>query len=1183
MSTIGDTAGQIFNDNSRTLAPAAVGSQVALMSVISIVTILLFNVLRPKNKLIYEPKVKYHEGSKPPPRIASHLFGWVPPLANTKEPELLDKIGLDAVAFLRFNRLLRWLFSGVVLFTCGILIPINVVSNLNNKSMKKSQRDFLSMLTIRDVKGDFLYAHVAVTYIITLWIIGTVYFHWRAMVRLRHTWFRSPEYFNSFYARTLQVLHVPKKAQSDDGLKSIFDTLGMPYPTTSVHIGRKVGKLPELIEYHNQTVREFEQVLVRYMKNGKLRAKRPTIRIGGWMGCGGRKYDAIDHYTAKLKKTEQAIEDYRQQIDRRKAENYGFASLAAVPYAHIVAHKLEGKHPKGTDISLAPNPKDIVWGNMDKTPGELARKKTVGIVWLCFVCFFNTVPLFVISILANLDGIRQWVPFLNRWAENSPTSFSVVSGVLPATISGIFGYFLPLFMRWLTKFMGALTYSKLDRSVVARYFAFLIISQLVIFTLIGVIFNCVKEIVEQIGKNSFEEIVANLHTLPARIHRTYINQASYWLTYFPLRGFLVIFDLAQIINVVWISFKTHVLGRTPRDVREWTQPPEFPYAVYYSNLLFMAAVGLAFAPLAPLVAVAACIVFWLGSFVYKYQLMFVYISRVESGGRLWNVVINRLLFCVVLMQALMVLTIGLQKGFRTFIWVSAVPPVFLVIAFKIYINRVFVPAFRYFTPTEEEIRLAHVHSERSDHKSNKLERRFGHPALHVELFTPMLHAKDMPLLGQIYTGKIKNDKARLNEYGGQQMQTQILPGGIRIAAINQNELEYDPALYQRDRGELDWDQRSIASTNILDNASIMTGKPSGYDDYLAKGPAHRPPEMELGPMDSMTEHLLSPRAMAFHEQGLASANSLVSPDSLYQYSNASASTRDLYRPQERSWSPSPAYQSTEALPNSAAPLVSAGYAGSNDTHSTHQYPPQHQRQPSNNLLAGNQNRNQPNYGHAPSPSQQYQQPQHARQMSGNMLASGRLSPGPNQALNRSPSPGGPAYGYGRTSPGPNQAYNGRTSPGLNQAYNGRTSPGPGQAYNGRTSPGPGQAYAPSPSPQHGRQQSGNMLAGGPPSAYNQQIGQQQHARQMSGNMLGGYPQQQQHARQPSGNMLQQRPMINTQVPPQQHGRSPSGNLLAGHPQQRGPSPVSPAGYYGAPSPGTPSPGRAGYGGPQRPS
>jgi hypothetical protein len=51
---------------------------------------------------------------------------------------------------------------------------------------------------------------------------------------------------------------------------------------------------------------------------------------------------------------------------------------------------------------------------MDKTPGELARKKTVGIVWLCFVCFFNTIPLFVISILANLDGVSYLNPLVGR-------------------------------------------------------------------------------------------------------------------------------------------------------------------------------------------------------------------------------------------------------------------------------------------------------------------------------------------------------------------------------------------------------------------------------------------------------------------------------------------------------------------------------------------------------------------------------------------------------------------------------------------------------------------------------------------------------------------------------------------------------------------------------------------------
>lgn len=190
---------------------------------------------------------------------------------------------------------MRWLFTGIAGLTCAILIPINVVYNLQHVPAKR--RDILSMLTIRDVSGSFLYAHVVVTYLITFLIIFCVHIHWKKMVMLRHAWFRSPEYLQSFYARTLQVTGVPRKYQTDEGLKAIFEGLGVPYPTTSVHIGRKVGNLPDMIDYHNQTVREFEEVLVKYLKGGRIRSKRPTIRIGGTCGCGGVKRDAIEFYT----------------------------------------------------------------------------------------------------------------------------------------------------------------------------------------------------------------------------------------------------------------------------------------------------------------------------------------------------------------------------------------------------------------------------------------------------------------------------------------------------------------------------------------------------------------------------------------------------------------------------------------------------------------------------------------------------------------------------------------------------------------------------------------------------------------------------------------------------------------------------------------------------------------------
>jgi hypothetical protein len=96
------------------------------------------------------------------------------------------------------------------------------------------------------------------------------------------------------------IQHVPKKLQTDEGLQSLFGTLRAPYPTTAVHIGRRVGNLPELVEYHNQAVCELEGHLVMYLKDGKIGKNRPTVRKGGFMGIGGKKLDAIDYWTSVI-------------------------------------------------------------------------------------------------------------------------------------------------------------------------------------------------------------------------------------------------------------------------------------------------------------------------------------------------------------------------------------------------------------------------------------------------------------------------------------------------------------------------------------------------------------------------------------------------------------------------------------------------------------------------------------------------------------------------------------------------------------------------------------------------------------------------------------------------------------------------------------------------------------------
>ncbi|KIM74472.1 hypothetical protein PILCRDRAFT_14378 [Piloderma croceum F 1598] len=105
--------------------PGVVGMQGGVMTVVSL-SILAFNVLWPNNKIIYESKAKYYVANKRPRHISNSLFDWISPLAHTKERELVNKISLNAVAFLYFLRMFRYLFSSIAHITCAILIPTNI-------------------------------------------------------------------------------------------------------------------------------------------------------------------------------------------------------------------------------------------------------------------------------------------------------------------------------------------------------------------------------------------------------------------------------------------------------------------------------------------------------------------------------------------------------------------------------------------------------------------------------------------------------------------------------------------------------------------------------------------------------------------------------------------------------------------------------------------------------------------------------------------------------------------------------------------------------------------------------------------------------------------------------------------------------------------------------------------------
>lgn len=97
----------------------------------------------------------------------------------------------------------------------------------------------------------------------------------------------------------------------------------------------------------------------------------------------------------------------------------------------------------------------------------------------------------------------------------------------------MFSYILPYIMRRLSRWSGALTRGQLDKAVIRQLFIFQLVSNFVVFSLLGVVYETYLTISEDIGKESWSTIYASLGDIPAKVTRAYISESLYWLSWYP--------------------------------------------------------------------------------------------------------------------------------------------------------------------------------------------------------------------------------------------------------------------------------------------------------------------------------------------------------------------------------------------------------------------------------------------------------------------------------------------------------------------------------------------------------------------------------------------------------------------------------------------------------------------------
>ncbi|KAI4194476.1 MAG: hypothetical protein LQ350_007755 [Teloschistes chrysophthalmus] len=739
---------------------ASLGTSIGIMILIT----LAFSAMRPRNTIVYAPKVKYADEKHAPPKIGKGFFEWIGPVFQAKEPLLVEKTGLDAAIFLRFTKMLRNMFLVLSVIGVLVLIPANVIGSNKgfiSTNFKGSQSYFVTMTPQypNPTRLSYIWVHVVAVWAIDLIVAFFLWRNYGAVVRLRRQYFDSPEYLMSLHSRTLMVTDIPPADRTDEGILRLADqiehTAGLPRTT----IGRNVKVLPDMIEEHDEAVRALESVLAKYLKNpDKLPAKRPSMRASKKYRAnnGGDNVDAIDYLTSRIRELELEINHIRESIDKRNAMPFGFASYERIEDAHTVAFAAKKKHPQGTTVRLAPRPNDLIWQNLPLSKKQRDWRRLWNNFWILILTLLWIAPNALIAIfLSNIANLASIWPAFRPNFQRHQKIWSAVQGIASPALTSLIYLILPIIFRRLSIRSGDTTKTSRERHVTTKLYAFFVFNNLIVFSVFSVVYGFVSAVIKNSkSEDAWEAVVKGqfFYKLLAGLS----NVSYFWVVWLLQRQLGAAADLAQIINLVWVWFCRTFMAPTPRQEIEWTAPPPFDYAVYYNYFLFYATVALCFSTLQPLVIPITALYFAIDYWLKKYLLLYVLITKTESGGQYWRILFNRMIFAVCLSNVIMGLVIrGADGGwFKVYFMI---PPAFLMLGVKYWCASMFDNQMIYYTKATLKDPENLAEPGKKVRKNDRVANRFGHPALYKPLMTPMVHAKARHVLGQIYRGRLESD------------------------------------------------------------------------------------------------------------------------------------------------------------------------------------------------------------------------------------------------------------------------------------------------------------------------------------------------------------------------------------------------------------------------------------------
>jgi len=367
--------------------------------------------------------------------------------------------------------------------------------------------------------------------------------------------------------------------------------------------------------------------------------------------CGVSKpEDATKYYSRKIAIMEGKIDRERKKVLRSKPSSswlvFFRTQRAATIATQTLLHSDTGHKFRARP---APGPDEMNWQGLWKTWVEKDIRRVLVfpfvlvLILLPIGIFAGSLSVFN-SYLCQQD--KDDTPRRDQWYCGHDTGLGTyLSGWLPPILVAFWQTtVLPLGFYYLLQVQGScVSLSELDREIAGLFFHWDVWNIFMGGMLGGTVLM-------ELGKAA-----TKTGDIPKMIGTAMPLSSNFFINYIVMRAFFLMPYQLLFPHPNWWNFLMKLGGHcgcapTERERTELLEPTSIRFGREFGVVMLTFLIALAYSVIAPIILPFALVFFMLSWLTWRYQVLYVFVRKYESGGTMWPFFFNRMLFCLWLFQ-----------------------------------------------------------------------------------------------------------------------------------------------------------------------------------------------------------------------------------------------------------------------------------------------------------------------------------------------------------------------------------------------------------------------------------------------------------------------------------------------------------------------------------------------------